>query len=1506
MGRSWLGWKPANINCYSKKTVEFFVNTFEEIMILEEYKQTNFQQIQNLNQIEQQIEYLNKQISNYNLIFNKQTKIIQEQNTEIVNLQNIIIQNQNNMNSLKEKIQNLQADLMEKNRSLDQNLELSREQKQSLKNNILSLQGQIKNVRQQLSNQELFIDEKEAQIQNLIIQLQEKNQNIIEMQGLKTQEKKTYQQNIQQKIEQLNQLKQDIQSYQQNIDKLSITNEEQIQLLSKKEAKIQNLHQNVENNKKQINLLNKQIQEINKKLVEKNEEIKKNKSHLKLTKQNLNLELQGLKDSKKELQKKLNTQEFILINNQDKINNLMLQLEIKNQEIANITNLNQIEKNTLQNQIKDKMQNLEKMQEELNISRKNIIELTETIEEQQNIIDTQNEAITNLNENIAIKNNIINSLSDKITTIETELTNKQQELLTNAFLSEKDKNLLKKEIDSKTISINKLKEKLYSKENFITEAKKEIENLQNKLDQQEEKIITMNKLNEQEKNELKTNIQSKTELLASLENDLNENQQKIDQFKQTIKEQQNIITKKQEEIENLDQNIKQKNSDIISLGKEIKKISLELNKKTEELLQNKLLTNEQKRILNEEIKNSKKEIDNLKAKTKQKENFISRAEQKIENLENKLTQQTNKIAYSKLLNENDKFILRSNINNQFMSLNRLKTKLEKYRTDIEKHLDNTQIFNNFVLKVMDHSDSIHEKALNFIKETIKQKESQNTLELESAKNFLKKTDKLPTFEEVIGNKEVKEQLKESVLQLKNLNLYKHMGSDTSPKGILLYGPPGTGKTFLANAFARESGLPFFSITSSDFSHKYVGESPKLIKNLFEEARKQSPSVILIDECEVAFRKRNSEGLNSDHGNVITAFLSQMEGIYTDPQKPVFVIATTNFKDDIDDSILSRFNKLIEVDFWVEKDIIMFLDVMSKKYNLDIRSYKYLEQISKQIINSPKKELRTPRKIIELFDQATSIAVTKHEHLNIMPIDLQLSLDRIAQNKNIIDWDSHEHKKHDKDELFKTTKFKNTAIKHLFLDSIFMPNEKQYFQLIQNGYNKNKKFVYNVNNPEKILEIEIDQTNLEKINNFYSSPNPLPDDLLGFYFETNDKSKKIKEIKNIYNLESILHEGVKAKAKKIYFIWNIEKRKYNKQKMEQLLIKYKNKFNFLQSDNFLHNKLLEIIEISENNEIDIEKEILQYIEETKEKLIDDIYDKIKQDNEVKNEENYLHTKKEIRKKINEIFNQNDVFKSLTDIKTEIIFDIKRKIKKNKHDFLKETIEQFINEITFNNKIFNNTEIRTIKEKMIENIYNYFVTKEYYSLEDIQNKINEIKKTHTESLFETKWTQILQQLNIKYNLDKDKIIKTLEKITKTKLFYSNIKLNQIIEFLNEEAEKQIQILENNLNNKILENINRYILLDKDIHQRFSNQEIELINKGAFLIAKDELKKENIQEDEIYEKIKYFIKNYKMNTTKSDNVKDIFTIFIDNFYWLKFVLIIFFCKYFFQSKKSNKKDI
>lgn len=73
---------------------------------------------------------------------------------------------------------------------------------------------------------------------------------------------------------------------------------------------------------------------------------------------------------------------------------------------------------------------------------------------------------------------------------------------------------------------------------------------------------------------------------------------------------------------------------------------------------------------------------------------------------------------------------------------------------------------------------------------------------------------------------------------------------------------------------------------------------------------------------------------------------------------------------------------------------------------------------------------------------------------------------------------------------------------------------------------------------------------------------------------------------------------------------------------------------------------------------------------------------------------------------------------------------------------------------------------------------------------------------------------------------------------------------------------------------------------------------------MIAKDELKKENIQEDEIYEKIKYFIKNYKMNTTKSDNVKDIFTIFIDNFYWLKFVLIIFFCKYFFQSKNRIKK--
>ncbi|WP_341266496.1 AAA family ATPase [Candidatus Phytoplasma fraxini] len=1485
----------------SKKTVDFFVNVFEEIMLLEEHKQTNLGKIKNLNQIEKQIESLNQQINHYNFIFNQQQQKIKQKNTNIETLQYIINIDKSNIQSLKQQMQNLREQLMQKNKELIENNKLSIVQKNSLNSHILVLQNDIQAIRQTLSQKELSISDKEVTIQNLIIQLQEQKQEISEIKELQIEEKKAWKTKIQQKIKQLSDLQQDIQSQQEIIDKLSITFKDQTELLSKKEIKIQQLTEELEDNKQHIDMLNTEIVAINTKLAEKVKEIETNKYLSKVIRDNLDLDIEQLKQNKKELQQKLDTKEFILNSNQDKIDNLMFQLQRKNQEIQDVQNLNQIEKKQLQTDIENKIKNLKIIQEELNISRERIIEFKKTVAEQKNLIERQNVAIVNLHKDIGLKNNVILSLSNKIQTTESNLIKKQQELSENKSLSEQEKQELKEDIDTKTKLIEELKGQLYSKENFLIETQREIENLKNQLDQQEERIIAIKKLNENEQNELKMNIKEKIILLTNLENDLNANQQTIDQFKKTVQEQTDIIIKKQEQIDSLESNIKQKNSDIHLLDENIKKLNSDLNKKTEELLENALLTDEQKKILNEEIENFKKEIQILKSKIKQKENFVYQAEQKISNLEKNLQQQTEQLEYNKLVNNNDKFMLKSKINNQFTSLHQIKTKLDKYKTDIETSLMNNQMFNSLIVKAMSYMNNVHKQTLDFVQTTVKQQESQKMVDTDSVQIFLKKTDKFPTFDKVIGNEEVKEQLRESVLKLKNLDLHKNMGSTTSPKGILLYGPPGTGKTYLAKAFAKEAGLPFYSLTSSDFSNKYVGESPKLIKNLFEAARKNSPSIILIDECEVVFRKRDSEGLNSDHGNVITAFLSQIEGIYTDENKPVFVIATTNFKDDIDNAILSRFNKMIEVDFWVEKDIIIFLQLTSAKYNLDIRTYKYLDNIAKQIMESSRKELRTPRKIIELLEQAASIAISKHEHLNIMPIDLQLSFDRITQKKNMIDWTSHKHEKHDKDELFTTKIFKNTPIKHLFIDSPFINKEKQYFTLIKNGYMKNKKFVYNTNLPEKIIEVEIDQNNLKNINNFYSSTNPLPDDLLGFYFETDDKSKKIKELKTINNLENILSESVNAKVPKIYFIWDIEKIKYNKNKMNKLLTLYTNNWEFFKLDNLVQTQLSEMIKIPENHEIDFEQKIIQYIEEIKIKLINDIYDQIQRSNDFKNLEYHSQIKKEIQQEINTIFNQNKISETLEEIKNKIIFSMQQQMITKKNSFLQDQIEQFINEMSFNKKIFDNSDIQMIKIKMIENIYNYFINKEYFTVEKIQNKINEIKNKYTEKLFKQKWSLILQKLNIDFNLDKDKIINKLEKITKEELFYANLDLNQIIEFLNKEAAKEIQILENNLNQKISENINRYILLNKDLNKQFSNQEIELINKGAVLIAKDELKKGNIKEDEIYEKINYFIKNYKTHEAKFENSKDIFSIITENFYWLKFVLIIIICKYFFQSKKN-----
>ncbi|MEO6795839.1 MAG: ATP-dependent metallopeptidase FtsH/Yme1/Tma family protein, partial [Candidatus Dormibacter sp.] len=171
-----------------------------------------------------------------------------------------------------------------------------------------------------------------------------------------------------------------------------------------------------------------------------------------------------------------------------------------------------------------------------------------------------------------------------------------------------------------------------------------------------------------------------------------------------------------------------------------------------------------------------------------------------------------------------------------------------------------------------------------------------------------------TFNDVAGVEEAKQELTEIVEFLKFPEKFTALGARI-PKGVLMVGPPGTGKTLLSKAVAGEAGVPFFSISGSEFVEMFVGVGASRVRDLFDQAKKNSPCIVFVDEIDAVGRQRGA-GLGGGHDEreqTLNQLLVEMDGF--DPRLAVVVIAATNRPDVLDPALLrpGRFDRMVTLD-----------------------------------------------------------------------------------------------------------------------------------------------------------------------------------------------------------------------------------------------------------------------------------------------------------------------------------------------------------------------------------------------------------------------------------------------------------------------------------------------------------------------------------------------------------------------------------------------------------------
>ncbi len=244
-----------------------------------------------------------------------------------------------------------------------------------------------------------------------------------------------------------------------------------------------------------------------------------------------------------------------------------------------------------------------------------------------------------------------------------------------------------------------------------------------------------------------------------------------------------------------------------------------------------------------------------------------------------------------------------------------------------------------------------------------------------------------TFSDAAGLEEAKEEIKEIVEFLKNPSKFTKLGGKI-PKGALLVGPPGTGKTLLAKAVAGEAGVPFFTLSGSDFVEMFVGVGAARVRDLFKQAKEKAPCIVFIDEIDAIGRTRGKgqmPGSNDERENTLNSLLVEMDGFSTD--SGVIILAATNRPDVLDSALLrpGRFDRQISID----KPDIIGREAIFKVHLKPIKT--------KNNVNPKHLAAQTPgfagAEIANVCNEAALIAARRNKK-EVEMIDFQDAVDRV--------------------------------------------------------------------------------------------------------------------------------------------------------------------------------------------------------------------------------------------------------------------------------------------------------------------------------------------------------------------------------------------------------------------------------------------------------------------------------------------------------------------------------